>query len=90
MVVIKLLTSPKCPMCPKAKDVVERLVKESDDVSVIELPVNTEEGFKTAMKFGIKFVPAIIINDEYVIVGVPTLDELREIVRKYKAKESQS
>ena len=84
MVVIKLLTSPRCPMCPKAKEVVERLVKEDKDVIALELPVNTEEGFKTAMKFGIKFVPAIIINDEHVIVGVPTLDELRKIVRRYK------
>ncbi len=84
MVVIKLLTSPRCPMCPKAKKVVERLVKEDKNVVAIELPVNTEEGFKTAMKFGIKFVPAIIVNDEHVIVGVPTLDELRKIVRKYK------
>ena len=78
MVVIKLLTSPKCPMCPKAKEVVERLVKESDDVSVIELPVNTEEGFKTAMKFGIKFVPAIIINDEY--MTLPALNSRSESV----------
>jgi len=84
MIVIKLLTSPRCPMCPKAKEVVEKLVKEDKDVVALELPVNTEEGFKTAMKFGIKFVPAIIINDEHVIVGVPTLDELRKIVEKYK------
>lgn len=84
MVVIKLLTSPTCPMCPKAKEVVERLAKENKDVVAIELPVNTEEGFKTAMKFGIKFVPTIIINDKHVIVGVPTLDELRKIVRKFR------
>ncbi len=83
MVVIKLLTSPTCPMCPKAKEVVERLVKEEKDVIAIELPVNTEEGYKTALKFGIRYVPAIIINDEYVIVGVPTLEELRRAI-KYK------
>ncbi len=82
MVAIKILTSPRCPMCPKAKEVVEKFAKEMKDVSILELPVNTEEGFKTATKFGIKFVPAIIINDEHVIVGVPTLEELRKIVTK--------
>jgi len=57
MVVIKLLTSPRCPMCPKAKKVVEKLAEEEKDVVAIELPVNTEEGFREAMRFGIKAVP---------------------------------
>ena len=84
MVVIKLLTSPTCPMCPKAKEIVERLVKEEKDVMALELPVNTEEGYKTALRFGIRYVPAIIVNDERVIVGVPTLEELRRIIREFK------
>lgn len=84
MVVIKLLTSPTCPMCPKAKEVVERLVKEEKDVTALELPVNTEEGYKIALKFGIRYVPAIIVNDEFVFVGVPTLEELRKIVRRFR------
>ncbi len=83
MVVIKLLTSPTCPMCPKAKEVVERLVKEEKDIVALELPVNTEEGYKTALKFGIRYVPAIIVNDKRIIVGVPTLEDLRRIVKEF-------
>jgi len=84
MVVIKLLTSPKCPMCPKAKEVVKRLKEVEKDIEVLELPVNTDRGFKEAVKFGIKVVPAMIINDEFVIIGVPSLDELKEMVKKFK------
>ena len=84
MVLIKLLTSPKCPMCPKAKEVVRRLKEIEKDVKVLELSVATDKGFKEAVKFGIRVVPAIIINDRYVIIGVPSLDELREVVERFR------
>jgi len=86
MIVIKLLTSPNCPMCPKAKDVVKKLTEDDKDVVALELPVNTDEGFQEAVKFGISVVPAMIINDEYVILGVPSLEDLRDIVKKFKQK----
>ncbi len=84
VVTIKLLTSPRCPMCPKAKKVVEKLVEEEKDVVAIELPVNTEKGFKEALRFGIRAVPAIIINDKLVMIGVPTIDQLKEAVNRFK------
>lgn len=71
-------------MCPKAKEVVRRLKEIEKDVKVLELSVATDKGFKEAVKFGIRVVPAIIVNDRYVIIGVPRLDELKEVVRKFK------
>ena len=78
MVEIKLLTSPTCPYCPKAREVVKRLAESEKDVIAMELDVTTEEGLKEALKFGIRAVPAIIIND---LVGVPSLNELKRMIR---------
>ncbi len=88
MVLIKLFTSPTCPYCPKAEKVVSRVAKE-EGVVAIELPVNTDEGLKEALKFGIRAVPAIVINDEYVFVGVPDEFELRRFVRSLKGGETR-
>ncbi len=57
MAEIKLLTSPTCPYCPKAREVVKKLIRSEKDVIALELDVTTEEGLKEALKFGIKAVP---------------------------------
>ena len=77
-----MLTSPTCPYCPKAREVVRKLVESEKDVIALELDVTTEEGLKEALKFGIRVVPAIIINDEIVLVGVPSLSELKRLIRR--------
>jgi small redox-active disulfide protein 1 len=86
MVVIKVLTSPSCPYCPLATEVVRKFVKEKKDVVALELSVTTDEGMKEALKFGIRSVPAIIIDDTYVMVGVPTMGELKSAVEMVENK----
>lgn len=78
--VIKLLTSQACPYCMRAKEVLKKLAKERKDVLVIELSVNTDEGMKEALKYGINKVPSIIVNDKFVVRGVPTIDDLKRIL----------
>ena len=80
MPLIKLLTSPTCPYCPKARQVVKKLAEKRKDVVVLELPVTTDEGMREALRFGIKSVPAIIIDDEHVMIGVPSIEELEKII----------
>jgi len=86
MVMMKLFTSPTCPYCPKAEKVVSKVARE-EGVLAINLPVNTEEGLREAIKFGIRGVPALVINDQYLILGVPDEAELRRIVRELKGGE---
>ncbi len=86
MVVIKLLTSPTCPYCPMAKDVLKRFAEQRKDVLVMEMSVTTDDGMKEALKFGIRTVPAIIINDKQILIGVPTLNDLAKAV---EAAESE-
>ncbi len=83
MVLVKLFTSPTCPYCPKAEEIVEKVARE-EEVIAIKLPVNTNEGMKEALKFGIRAVPAVVINDEFVYVGVPDEEELRMFIRSFK------
>jgi len=85
-VVIKLLTSPTCPYCPRAREVVRKFVESRKDVVAIELSVTTDEGLKEAMKFGISGVPAIIVNDRFVMLGVLSLEELEKVVERAKVE----
>ena len=85
LITIKLLTSPICPYCPMAADVVRRYMEKNRDVIAMEIPVNTDEGLREAVKFGIRGVPALIINDEAVMLGVPRLFELEMIVERLRA-----
>ncbi len=84
--VIKLLTSPTCPYCPRAREVVRKFVESRKDVVAIELSVTTDEGLKEAMKFGISGVPAIIVNDRFVMLGVLSLEELEKVVERAKVE----
>jgi small redox-active disulfide protein 1 len=83
MVVVKLFTSPTCPYCPRAAEVVRKVVGE-EGVVALEFPVNTDEGMKEALKFGIRAVPAIVVNDEFIFVGVPDERELKMLIRRLK------
>ena len=82
-VVIKLFTSPTCPYCPLAEEVVEKVARE-EGVLAMRFAVNTDQGLKEALKYGIRGVPTIVVNERYVIVGVPREDEFRRLIRKLK------
>jgi len=51
-VVMKLFTSPTCPYCPKAEKVVSK-VAEVEGVLTLQLHVNTDEGMREALKYGL-------------------------------------
>ncbi|WP_456468291.1 MJ0307 family thioredoxin [Archaeoglobus sp.] len=80
---MKLFTSPTCPYCPKAEKVVSKVAKD-EGVVALELPVNTDEGMREALKYGIRGVPALVVDEKYLILGVPDEVELRRLIRKLK------
>lgn len=69
-----------------AKDVLRRFAEQRKDVMVMEMSVTTDEGMKEALKFGIRSVPAIIVNDKQVMIGVPTINDL---IKAVEATESE-
>ncbi len=86
MVMMKLFTSPTCPYCPRAERVVSKVARE-EGVVAIEFPVNTEQGMKEALKYGIRGVPALVVDERYLILGVPDEIELRKLIRNLRGGE---
>ena len=70
-----------CPSCRAAKNAVERLVKENEELEV--LTVNTDENPKLAKEFGIMSVPTFVLMKEgrvhKRVSGAKSLGELREL-----------
>lgn len=85
MILIKLFTSPTCPMCPKAKEVLKRIAEKDKDVMILEFSVNTDEGLREALKYNVRAVPTIVVNERYVIMGVPDYKKLKELISRLKA-----
>ena len=64
---IEVFTSPTCPHCPGAVQVVE-------EAKAIADPANRD----LAIDYGVHAVPAIAINNSLAFIGAPTLEELLE------------
>ncbi len=74
---VEVFTSPSCPHCPAAKEVVE-LAKEKleNKIDVTYYDTMTNEGREKAISYGVMYVPAIAIDGIIDFVGAPTLPEL--------------
>lgn len=77
---VEVFTSPSCPHCPMAEQVVEEAKKEIDDMDVEIVNIMTDR--QRAIDYGIMAVPAIAINGVVEFVGAPTKEEL---IAKLKA-----
>lgn len=85
---IEVITSPNCPHSPKAMKVAKQLVSTCKFPVVLhEESILSEEGQLRMYEFQIDSTPAILVNGRVAFVGVPTIDELREIVFKVKEEE---
>ena len=76
---IEVFTSPTCPYCPMAIEVVDEAKKEFGDkidVEKIDIMVDREK----AIEYGLMAVPAIAINVLCRFVGAPSREELFEAI----------
>lgn len=71
---IDLLTSPGCPGCPAARDVVRAFAAERPGVEVHEWDVTRDTG--PAVGRGIFATPAVILDGGRILLGVPSREEL--------------
>ncbi|MDR1818857.1 MAG: MJ0307 family thioredoxin [Methanobrevibacter sp.] len=72
---VEVFTSPTCPYCPMAEEIVMKAKGQLKDEMNVEV-VNIMEDKKRATDYGIMAVPAIAINGIVEFVGAPTLDDL--------------
>ena len=71
---IDLLTSPGCPGCPAARDVVRAFAAERPGVEIHEWDVTRDPG--PAVGRGIFATPAVIVDGGRILLGVPTRMDL--------------
>jgi len=80
---LELFYSPICPLCPRVKELVMGLDdKVLDNVQVEEVNVYSSEGLKRAEGYGIRSVPAIVLNGKIKLTGVPTRSTLVNAVQR--------
>ncbi|MBZ9571160.1 MJ0307 family thioredoxin [Methanobrevibacter sp. TMH8] len=75
MLKVEVFTSPSCPYCPMAEQIVEEAKREIGSEMEVEV-VNIMTDRQRAVDYGIMAVPAIAINGVVEFVGAPTKEEL--------------
>jgi small redox-active disulfide protein 1 len=74
---VEVFTSPTCPYCPMAEDVVNQAKEKlQDKIDVEVINIATGEGNKKAHDYKIMAVPAVAIDGNVEFVGAPNLDDL--------------
>jgi glutaredoxin len=69
--VIEYFHNPVCPYCPAAKSLLMKVIKELDDIELIDVNTYTEEGITRGMSLNLMAVPAIAINGVVKLTGWP-------------------
>ena len=75
VVKVEVFTSPTCPYCPMAVEVVEAAQNDLGDSIEVE-KVDIMQDREKAIEYGLMAVPAIAIKGGVKFVGAPSLDEL--------------
>lgn len=75
MLKVEVFTSPSCPYCPMAEQIVDEAKREIGSEMEVEV-VNIMTDRQRAVDYGIMAVPAIAINGVVEFVGAPTKEEL--------------
>ncbi|HNR26817.1 MAG TPA: MJ0307 family thioredoxin [Methanobacteriaceae archaeon] len=81
VVKVEVFTSPSCPYCPMAVQVVDEVKKEMPndlEIEKIDIMVDREK----AIEYGLMAVPAIALNGVVRFVGAPNKDELLSAIKE--------
>ena len=77
---VVLLTKEDCHFCEQAKEVLRRLAGESE-LSVSEVPLDSEQGRALALRSGALFPPVVFLNGETFSYGRLSERKLRKALR---------
>lgn len=81
VVKIEVFTSPTCPYCPMAIQVVSEAKKELGDSIEVET-VDIMQDREKAVNYGLMAVPAIAMNGVVKFVGAPSKEELMQAIKE--------
>lgn len=81
VVKIEVFTSPTCPYCPMAIQVVDEAKREfGDAIDVEKIDIMVDR--KKAIDYGLMAVPAIAMNGVVKFVGAPDKEDLFEAIKE--------
>ncbi|MGC9516760.1 MAG: MJ0307 family thioredoxin [Methanomicrobiales archaeon] len=81
VVKVEVFTSPTCPYCPMAIEVVDKAKKDlGDSIEVDKIDIMQDR--EKAIEYGLMAVPAVAINGVVKFVGAPSLEELMAALKE--------
>jgi len=87
---IELFYSPVCPYCPEAKRVLIAVAEELErEIEIEEVNVLSSTGYERAEKYGIRGVPTFVINGRVRVMGVPSKEQLQNVIQKELAQNEE-
>ena len=75
---IELFYNPSCPVCPKAKKLVKKILKKYPQVEYAEF--NAFENQGRVVELGFQIVPAIVIDGKLWHTGMPDKKALKKVI----------
>jgi len=78
---IEVFTSPSCPYCPMAIEVVDAVKKEMQDAIEVE-KIDIMKDREKAIEYGLMAVPAVAINGVVKFVGAPEKEDLKNAIQE--------
>ena len=87
VVKIEVFTSPSCPYCPMAVELVDEVKKEMpDDIDVEKIDIMQDR--EKAIEYNLMAVPAIALDGVVKFVGAPTKEDLVKVIKEELAEQS--
>ena len=95
---IEVFTSPTCPYCPSAMEIIGEVARERSDVFVDEINMALPEGMDKAKQFQVIITPTVFVkgpmhNEILAVAGTPSKARLNELIDisqgKKKLKEDK-
>ena len=86
---VEIFSAPNCNICGKATELMKALIDEIGNERISWRKVNVVEEIDLAVSLGIISTPSIVINNELVFSGLPTINKLREALLSRLQNSSQ-
>ena len=81
VVKVEVFTSPSCPYCPMAVEVVKEVEKDMPGALEVK-KIDIMEDREKAIEYGLMAVPAIALNGVVRFVGAPAKEELVKAIEE--------
>lgn len=79
---VELFVSAGCPVCAKTKKALKEIIEDLPSDAVQWRVFDVVEEIDRAVEAGVVRTPAIIVNGELVLTGLPDLAALRRILER--------